>query len=134
MDDFERRLAEADFSAETRIKAPLRARLTARRRRSHAWVLVPAFALAAGLLLVSHRAPEPATTAYPRGAHGLPVLPGTFPAETAARAPRLFARAEGKVYRSAEGSTTLWSVDGETYALETRRISKDQLFETRTRL
>jgi hypothetical protein len=134
MDDFERRLSEADFSAETRIKAPLRARLTARRRRAHAWVLVPAFALAAGLLLVSHRTPEPARTVYPRGAHGLPVLPGTFPAETAARAPRLFARAEGKVYRSETGSTTLWSLDGQTYALETRKISPVDLFQTRDSL
>ncbi|MDE2490095.1 MAG: hypothetical protein KGM24_04560 [Elusimicrobia bacterium] len=134
LEDFERRLAALDFSAQTRLRGPLRARLLARAALPQAWILAPAFALAALVLLLLLKGGAPPAPAYPRGSHGLPVLPGGFPAAAAARPQPLFAVAAGVETTTETGRTISWRLEGGAYALTTRRITPDELFERRSSL
>lgn len=103
----ERRLESADFSAQSRVREPLRSRLLAPRPRAKApRVAGLALVLSAAALLIlaplarrAHRpevesvtvasrlleapappAPAPRGPRFPRGANGLPVLPGRLAA------------------------------------------------------
>jgi hypothetical protein len=121
-----RRLARADFAADSRARAGLRARLLARGpRRPAARPALAAAALAvllvAPLRVVLRRLSAPAPR-YARGENGLPVLPGRFDADGADA---------GRVEETPDGRRIVWDVDGERLALETRRVTIDELFVRR---
>jgi len=122
-----RRLSRADFSADSRVRESLRARLLARGRAPRRSPLAPALTAAAlaALLVVPLRTFLLRTAArprYARGEHGLPVLPGRFDSD-AAGAP--------VVEETATGRRVVWNVDGDSYILESRRITADELFVVR---
>lgn len=130
MSGLESRLSGADFSRESRVRAGLKARLLARRPRR-----LPALAAAAAVLALLAPAawrelrPAPATL-YPRGELGLPVLPGRLPGESAA-AEAVVRSVPGRVEVSDGRRRVIWSLDGGTYVLETRRTSIEELFVRR---
>ena len=163
-DELERRLAATDFSADSRVRASLRARLLSRRAASRfpsRVAFAAAFAAAALLVLFFPRSkpqapapaavaesearPAPAPTAaargsrYPRGANGLPVLPGVLVASAEAEPSPLSSRSvdrvidlrPGVLVREKDASAVVWEMDGARYRLETRRITLQYLFETR---
>ena len=133
---FERRLAEVDFSADSRVRADLRARLL--RRRSPRRLTAPfvfALALASALLAVLvpalRRALRPASEAafvYPRGEEGLPVLPGRFSPGASVSAP-VFEVARGREILLEDGKAVVWDFEDASFRLETRRIAPEDLFE-----
>jgi len=181
-DELESRLAKTDFSADSRVRASLRARLLSRGAAprfapSRVAVLSLAFAAAALLVLYPLRgrlrrpaevsvassvvlppaAPAPAPprpapaerTAFPRGENGLPVLPGVLAARRGA-APEspLYSRAVGRVVdvrrvdrvidvrpgvvvREKDAVAVVWVFGGATYRLERRRVTLQDIFETR---
>lgn len=167
--DFEslsRRLQAADFSADSRVRETLRARLLGRRaapRFSPARTAALALAFGAAALLILFplrsrlrrpsetmiatsvvlpRAPRllPARrTAFPRGEHGLPVLPGVLAETAGSPESPLSSRAvdrvidvrRGVVVREKDSNAVVWEFDGATYRLETRRVALEDLFETR---
>jgi hypothetical protein len=160
-DAVSRRLARTDFSADSRIRVGLRAALLRKRRAGisapRVAVLSAALAAAAlGLLLprgatirrggreslqVSVRLPAapsaPRTSAkggtlYPRGENGLPVLPGRLAAIATRPASSVVEIHRGRPISRKNGSAVLWEIDGTAYILETRRISLDELFVTRS--
>lgn len=139
LDAFERRLAAADFSADSRVRESLRARLLGKKAPSRApWapravrVAVFAAALLAVLFPALRRTLRagPEEAAYPRGPEGLPVLPGRFAsgASPAAAAP-VFASARGRELLLKDGKAVEWELEGASYRLETRRIEPEEIFE-----
>ncbi|HXS99863.1 MAG TPA: hypothetical protein VN915_04265 [Elusimicrobiota bacterium] len=176
-DDLESRLAATDFSADSRVRTSLRAKLLGRRAAprgsARATSLSLALAAAALLVLVFPRAkprpaapvavavaPSPARPAapprertraprFPRGGQGLPVLPGVL-AETAGAAAesplssrpldrlvdlrpvdRVIDVRPGVVVREKDAVAVVWKMNGATYRLETRRVTLQDIFETR---
>ena len=133
----ERDLARADFSAESRVRASLRARLLRESpplRRSVA--LRPRLALSLAALVLVLVLPfsmiwrGAGKLSYPRGSLGLPVLPGQFPAGGAGARPEIFETARGVV--SGEGGRRVsWELGGDTFVLESRRIALDEIFARR---
>lgn len=148
-DALSRRLAKLDFSAESRVRESLRARLLAKKRSAGFGARPPAaraaplaLALLALLLLLPHRAklgaPARNGAGLPRDELGLPILPGRLPAgASGGEAPLIVVREidglielhAGRVVPTERGSAVLWEHDGESYVLETRRISTSDLFE-----
>ena len=139
LDAFERRLAAADFSGDSRVRESLRADLLSKKAPSRTpWapramrVAVFAAALIAVLFPALRRtllvAPEEA--AYPRGPEGLPVLPGRFaPSASGTGAPPVFDVARGRELILEDGKAVEWRFEGASYRLETRRIAPEELFE-----
>lgn len=171
-----RRLAKADFAADSRIQAGLRDRLLTPAPGLPFFSAPVQAALAAALIVLvvllplgrmsdrpvekpvaprpapvmpaaAPEVPAPPRAGYPRGAQGLPVLPGFFPAEPAAGPERFvqslfivrrpvgggsspFILAEGRPIEQENGSAVLWELGGESFILERRRISLDDVFVT----
>jgi len=132
------RLARTDFSADSRVRASLRARLLAGRGAERPGRFRPAAALAFAAALVVFALPfltkEPAEPgpSFPRGEQGLPVLPGRLSAAAAA-APPVFETAPARVVERADGRRSLsWSVGGATYVFESRRATLDDIFQRPT--
>lgn len=135
-----RRLAETDFSAETRARAVLRVRLAAGRRSDAAVARAarPAAALTFAAALVvfalpflTPEAPEPGPS-FPRGPEGLPVLPGRLPAAADAPGAAPFEAVSARVVEGAGARSVSWRVGGATYVLESRRTSLDEIFVRRS--
>jgi hypothetical protein len=143
LDAFERRLAAIDFSADSRVREELRARLLRRaassgRRPSSPAIraLVFAACLIAVLIPALRRTlrdgsgSSSAGAAYPRGPEGLPVLPGRF----ASSAPTDGAATPFEVVRARTvsvegGKAVVWDFEDGSFRLETRRIAPEELFE-----
>jgi hypothetical protein len=138
LEAFERRLAAVDFSADSRVRADLRARLLRRaasspRRAPAARALVFAACLIAVLIPALRRAPRGGfgeSSSYPRGAEGLPVLPGRFPASAPpSDAAPMFEVVQGRAVDVEGGKAVVWDFEGASFRLETRRIAPEELFE-----
>lgn len=139
LEAFERRLAAIDFSGDSGVRAELRGRLLRRaspRPRfpsSVLRVLVLASCLAAALIPALSRARRAASRQafdYPRGEHGLPVLPGRFDAASSRAAFQpVFEVAQGREVALSDGKAVVWELAGASFRLETRRISPQDLFE-----
>ena len=150
-DDLERRLAATDFSADSRVRRSLRARLLDRRPAPRFAALPLAFAALAVILLLpllEHHpdyfgelpgqpiksAPPPLPparkAAFPRGAQGLPVLPGVLAERAGAREHPIEVH-RGRVVRGKAASSVVWEIDGTRYGLAARRITIDDILETR---
>jgi hypothetical protein len=141
-EDIERltsRLAETDFSAESRIRASLRARLLEKQRladaapRSFPTRLAPlVLALAVALmLLLPLRTSAPRKADFPRDELGLPILPGRLVAGGPSAEDLPIEIHRGRAVTKETGSAVIWELDGTTYILETRRISLNDIFEMR---
>jgi hypothetical protein len=141
LDALERRLAAADFSTDSRIRESLRARLL---KKAPSRLPAPSRALrvavfAACLIAVLSPAlwralrnseEDSSTHAYPRGAEGLPVLPGSFaPSASPDGAAPVFEVARGREIILKDGKAVEWQLEGASYRLETRRIAPEDLFE-----
>ncbi|MDD5657059.1 MAG: hypothetical protein PHF00_07380 [Elusimicrobia bacterium] len=130
------RLAKADFSAETRLRAPLRARLLERvpnpRRTLYprlAWA--GAFVVIAVLLpLLPLRRPATQRHAFPRGELGLPVLPGYLPVPKRAEAQTVFTTVAAKTVSTRNGTSIVWQFEAGALVLERRRITMRDIFVT----
>jgi len=137
LDALERRLAAADFSADSRVRAGLRARLLRRRasplpRPGAARALVLAaclLALLAPALRRALRAPAEPSFSYPLGEEGLPVLPGRFDSAAARAAAPVFEVARGREILLENGRAVEWNLPGASFRLETRRIAPEDIFD-----
>jgi hypothetical protein len=153
-----RRLLAVDFSAQSRVRAGLRARLLARRDGSRSRFSPAALAAACLLLALAPlltrlaRRPPPAPVAFqregrrmtfelppipaapktrfPRGKEGLPVLPGRLAPEPAdvAAAELVFATARGREVALKDGKAVVWQIEGDSYRLESRAVAPEQIF------
>ena len=120
-----RSLAQADFSAESRVRAALRAQLleSAQRGRRAVWVYAPlALSLAVlALMLV-----------LPFSTHRKDLnlaISGCSPSDAAGERAEIFETAPARVESHANGGRIAWEIGGATYVLETRRVSLDDIFQ-----
>lgn len=180
VESLSRRLAGIDFSAESRIRASLRAKLLRKQRSAAAAprlapasVAILSLVLTAAVLVllfplrarlhrsgevriaaqvrlpaapprtppVESRCPKPAETVFPRGELDLPVLPGRLagnapsgeePPISTRTIDRLIEIHRGRTVPLTDGSAVVWEIDGAAYGLETRKVSLNDIFETRS--
>lgn len=129
-----KRLARTDFSADSRVRLSLRARLLSRgsERPTPAFRYAAAVCMAAGLLVLGYPLTRPRTAPaarrYARGENGLPVMPGRL-LEAGGPGGALVQTAVASVAETAGRRSISWTLDGATYVLETRRTSLDEIFE-----
>lgn len=134
--ELSRRLAEADFSPESKVRASLRARLLAAggvrrpsRRAVSLWGASLAFAALA--LVLSLRGVSFEKTVFPRGENGLPVLPGRLSSFGAVERESAIESVPGRVVSKGGAISVVWEVGGGSCSLQTRRTSLDEIFQKR---
>ena len=83
----------------------------------------------------------PAGHLFPRDELGLPVLPGRLPSAGSAKPEPVIVAlktrepivtAKGRVVRGRDASSVVWELEGDTYVLERRRITLNDIFEKPT--